>query len=200
MGHHRQAKLAGPGQNTHEPRIVDVHALIDGVELDTRKAHVRDPLQLFRPVLAVGMDGGEGRKAVPLLVHPGGSLVHVSHLMWVGGYRHDHGQVDARLLHRGPQAVCRAVGKRTGVAGGTELFHSGRSDPVGKYMGVKVDDHGNSSSQISEELQHTDKVYHSSSPLKRFTCDHPGLGSWAPGPFPRNRRRHPPPVPCPALP
>ncbi len=89
VGEDNQPQLAAAVQDAQVAGVVEVDALVDGVELNPLHAQLRDAGQLGLPVREVGMHAAKGPQAGLRggLVHLGRRVVDVDHLPGAGGHR-----------------------------------------------------------------------------------------------------------------
>ena len=113
MDQRHQPQLAAPVQNAQKAGVIQVYALIDGVELDALQPQALHPGELLLPVGGIGVHTAEGEDARLgiALVYFCGGIVDVADLGRVGGHGQDDGPVHPRPGHGGGQIGVGAVGE-----------------------------------------------------------------------------------------
>ena len=143
MGQHHQAQLPAAVQNAQIANIVKVGSLILRVEFNPFQSQRGDTAELFPVAVKIRVDAAQGINPGlrSLVVHPGGGVVYMGHLVGVGGNREHQAGIYPRLGHGGPQSGGGAVGERVGVGEKLQLFYRGGGNFVRKNMGVNINNH-----------------------------------------------------------
>jgi hypothetical protein len=116
------------------------------MNFDAGDSGTLQPSKFFGNAVGVGVDAAETNQSVTVSLHGfDGKIIYVGLLLWVGGNIAYYGFVNAVPIH-----FLNQIGYRAAPIGG--VSHSCRKDGegfggkfVGKGMGVKIDDHENTS-------------------------------------------------------
>ena len=131
VGDDQESQLCRSLKNAQVPDIVDIHILINRMDLQSVKAQVFHASQFFIISFKIRMHAaqrqqagfaGDGFTRFPF-VDPCGSIVDLLHLTGRCGHRKDYRNIHAGLLHRCLQAGLRAIDMGLNVRRAAQLVN-----------------------------------------------------------------------------